>query len=245
MNKHKLPAKYPSLQVSHKLMMRKCDRLNRTYTNKLANPKILYQRFLCLRQQLAKLSRQTKGKLAGRHTTTSPEDPTTILEAPGLFQSVAVQTQIACLKRKDQSTQTKPVQQMLNTEHKEPDTIPEAVAAVTNTINEKENVNSTQRQGEKEVAEKALPILDVESVAKILQQNNITSPQDWEEVTVADISTPPPVTADSKMHSSKRGIRARRTISQEERQNWFNLRPSMVANYGHSSSRSEGEAANP
>ena len=55
-NKHKLPRKYPSLQVSYRLMMRKCNRLNGTYTNKLSDQKIQYQCFIHLRQQLAKLS---------------------------------------------------------------------------------------------------------------------------------------------------------------------------------------------
>ena len=57
MNKHKLPTKYPSLQVSYRLTMRKRDRLNGTYTHKLSDQKIQYQRFIRLRQQLAKLSR--------------------------------------------------------------------------------------------------------------------------------------------------------------------------------------------
>ena len=148
------------------------------------------------------------------------------------------------MKRKEQATQTELWQQPQNSEKEDTVTKGAKEQAENIEISTKEVKKPEPNQEQNQISKTDLPVLDIGSVAETLKQNNATSPQNWEEVTVADISTPPTVTADSKTQSSTRGRRAQRIILQEERQNWFNLRASMVANYGHSSSRSAGEAAN-
>ena len=101
-NKQRLPAKYPLLQVSYRIMLQKRDKASGTYAAKIADQKRKFQKYIKIRAQLSRLSKQTRAKNRRGEWV----DLTRAVKITAQKRSVAVQIPISCFKREDQGMQT-------------------------------------------------------------------------------------------------------------------------------------------